>query len=123
MIGTMRWIFFLTLVGCVPRWTRAEIAMQVTSAAVQVVDWQQTTRITGDCREGNPIIGMCGERTPTMVFFPLVFIGRLLLADALPHKWRAVFIGATTGYQADAVMTNWEAGYVPMSSSRPMSVE
>ena len=57
------------------------------------------------------MIGRCGEVLPAESYFATALVVHVLGAHALPPRARTVFQGITLGYQTNAILTNWRAGY------------
>lgn len=108
-------ILILTLAGCAGRtnykWSDSNKALAVTTVMTMGLDYYQTTNITRDCRESNPVIGLCGENVHPSVYFPVVTAGALILANGLPSNARSVLLGLLTGVQLKATYVNNMAGY------------
>lgn len=95
------------LVACTPAQRTAALA--VSSSALIVVDWHQTARITSECRELNPVIGLCGEHMPPNVYFPTILVLNAAVGLAL-GTWRDTWFAAVTGAQASTTWLNWRNG-------------
>lgn len=98
--------------GCVSRpWTKTDTALEAACVGLAVLDLNQTTQITRDCMEGNPILGPCGDRVPPAVWFPTMIVLHAITSYLLPSDWRHAFQGVTVGFQTHVSITNWRAGY------------
>lgn len=98
--------------GCLSSrpWSVRDVALESAFVATEIVDYQQTRVITGQCREANPVIGACGQNAPINLFFPLMVLANVAVADLLPGWWRTSFQVATTAVEARVVEYNYAAG-------------
>lgn len=104
----------LILTGCATsgvRWTATDQALEGASVAAVLADAMQTDDITRDCREGNPIMGPCGERVPPTLFFAATVAASIILPRILPQPWRRAAHVLRLGLHTEAVIGNWSAGY------------
>jgi hypothetical protein len=75
------------------------------------IDWRQTTTITHECVELNPMIGRCGDVVPANLYFPVAIVVHAAVAACLPPKWRTVFQAFTVGLEASTIVANDREGY------------
>lgn len=88
------------LCGCAgPRWQAGDYVLSAGYVGAEVVDFHQTAYATSHCVEQNPIMGQCGDAVPREVYFPAVVVANILIANALPGKWRTAFQAVTLGFQ------------------------
>ena len=83
-----------------------DTALELAFVAATVIDWNQTTSITADCQELNPVIGRCGNGVPPHVYFPIVLFVHVAIAATLPRPWREIFQAFTTGIEATTIYRN-----------------
>jgi hypothetical protein len=95
----------VSLMGCAG-WTKSDVALETTFVATAAVDWHQSTGIVDDCRELNPVIGSCGDVVPLSVYFPVLVALHVVIAAALPRRWRGIFQGVTIGIEATTIYRN-----------------
>lgn len=110
----MRWLLKISLIaillsGCAG-WTKRDIALQGAVLAVTAVDWAQTTTITGQCSEANPIIGECGQRLDPGVYFPVIMFGEAVLMNYIPADQRGWLLGLGLGVEAKTIWHNYSDG-------------
>jgi hypothetical protein len=76
-------LVLVTLAACsTPQnWRKRDQAIEGSTT----IDWVQSIHIVDDCKEGNPIIGACGERLHPNIYFPIV-----LLTQAQNHDHRCI---------------------------------
>ena len=83
--------------------------MEASYVAIALADYAETKIITGDCYEGNPLIGECGERVPAEAYFATMIGLHLLVAHLLPGRARTIWQGVTIGVQGRTVVNNYLA--------------
>ncbi len=105
-------LVLLFLVGCGgQRWTTTDTVMQATFAATMAVDYWQTTRITADNMESNPVIGSHGQNLNPVLYFATATAMQYMLARILPKAPRRVMTALLTGNQIDVISFNARHGY------------
>lgn len=100
----------ILLSACTVGWSRGDTAWQVANYAAMGADLYQTARAGGivdNCREGNPVIGPCGERMDPAQYMLLAAVLHTSIAAALPPKWRRTFQAFTLGLESTVVYFNW----------------
>lgn len=91
------------LAGCMP--SQRSAAFATVATVTLAVDWAQTRGYVATCREGNPLLGRCGEGIPVDVYFPLVIVGMLALGPAL-GDWESDLYATMAGIEAATVVRN-----------------
>jgi hypothetical protein len=92
-------------------WSTVDYALDAACLASIVADYVQTKPIIRDGREGNPIMGLRGDRLPPEAYFATVATVHIVVTRTLPRRWRRVGKIAFLGVQAVAIGRNLEAGY------------
>lgn len=106
----IRFLLLTCLVGCA-NYSTADKVVTGTFVASIAVDWYQTNEALDNCDsyyEANPILGKCGEKVPTYIYFPVTTALILTGSHFLPQKWRSAALGLITGFQANTVYHNFK---------------
>jgi hypothetical protein len=92
-------------------WRARDTAAQAVVGLSLAADYLQTRQIAGDCRESNPVIGLCGESMAPALYF----VGAFMVAGLvykLPRPYREIAQVAIVVVQAKSIAVNWQHGYV-----------
>ena len=97
-------------------WTTNDTLTQTAVLTALTVDYFQTSRIIRDPvdpthLESNPVMGERGEKMSPELYFAGVAIAHTLIVRKLPQPYRRLSQVAVLLIQADAISTNWRAGY------------
>jgi hypothetical protein len=103
-------MLILALTSC-DGWRKRDTALELAFFGTTAIDWRQTTTITTDCAESNPMIGRCGDTVPPNIYFPLALVAHAVVAACLPPTWRTVFQSFTIGLEAGTIFSNDRDGY------------
>lgn len=94
-------------------WSNRDVALEVTYAALHVVDWGQTLHIAKnpqDHRELNPLFGEHPHPDKVSLLFAGGLVGHALVTHLLPADWRPWWQAVTIGIEGSAVGWNMAAG-------------
>jgi hypothetical protein len=103
----------LAIGGCGAHWSRRDVVLEASSAAVNLVDAHQSLAIAAAGAENNRIIGPRGDRTGVWTFALTAAVLHVLATDSLPASWRAAWQGASIGFESGVVVDNWRKGWAP----------
>lgn len=95
----------LALAACSPAQRTA--GLSAASTSLLVVDAYQTRINVEHCKEGNPVIGLCGEGAPVGQYFATVILMHLAIGAALPERWRRTWFGSVSTAEAFAIANNF----------------
>jgi hypothetical protein len=72
-----------------------------------IADWNQTVGITRDCVEDNPVLGECGQRVNTHLYFASFLVIQGIVNRLSPQRYRPIIQGSLFGAEAATVWNNW----------------
>ncbi len=92
-------------------WTRTDVAMEATLAALVVVDWRQTRwHLDHGGSELNPFMGDHPSAARLNATFAAGLVAHALVAHALPHPYRNYWQCVTIGWESATIAWNVRAG-------------
>ena len=114
----MNWlliIFILMLSGCASSgsWDTTDKALGATALAATVSDWGQTRFIAENPQrfhENNPLLGEHPSLGRVDAHFVGAIVGGYFIADALPGKYRKVFLGTVSILEISVTAHNKSIG-------------
>jgi hypothetical protein len=109
--GCMARIILLVFLGACEGWQRADTVRELAFATEQSVDWYQTSWITRNCDETNPIMGRCGQRVSPSIYFPVATVLHAAMSAALPAEWRHGWQYFSGGSEGTIVWMNFANRY------------
>lgn len=108
-------ILFLTLLpvqAFAHDWNKTDVALEVVSAGITIVDWGQTLNISdhGGMYEMNPILGKHPERREINTYFISVLTIHPIVSMLLPPKARTIWQSIYIGVELTAIGSNYKSG-------------
>lgn len=94
-------------------WTKSDVALEATYAALLVIDWGQTRNIAAHpdkWREYNPVLGKHPHRDTVDLICAGSLIGHAVVTHFLPAEWRPYWQWVTVAAEGSAVGWNFNAG-------------
>ncbi len=90
-------------------WTREQVVLEVTYAALIYVDWRQTIASL-ELQELNPLLPRYPSKQNITEHMAATVLIHAAVDAALPSEWRTRWQYVTVGWQAHAVWNNWQLG-------------
>lgn len=103
-------LIFLPRPASAEKWTPADTTMQLAFGITLAMDWKQTRAIVKVCREGNPIIGLCGEHVSADLYMFSVFALNTVIVAVLPQPYRRIVQLVSIYCEVDSVVWNVRFG-------------
>lgn len=104
----------VTLCGCASEpWDSTDRALGYTALGATVADWGQARYIanhSAQFQDKNPILGPHPSRAKVDAYFVGAIGGGYLLADALPSRYRKLFLGGAVVLEISVVHNNRSIG-------------
>jgi hypothetical protein len=104
----------VALGGCASEpWDRTDLALGFTALGATIADWGQARYIAehpAQFADKNPILGRHPARGKVDAYFICAMGGGYLLADALPGRYRKLFLGGATIVEISTVRHNRSIG-------------
>lgn len=95
--------------GLTWKWSKVDVGLEMTFAALMLVDYTQTRAIMANGHESNYFLAR-DVMTPEVYFLSATVI-HAAVAVALPQEFRKYWQGVAIGVQVGTVASNWQAGY------------
>lgn len=104
----------VALAGCASEpWDTTDRVLGYTALGAAIADWSQARYIAENpskFKDKNPLLGPHPSRTKVDAYFVGAIGGGYLLADALPGRYRKLFLGSATIVEISTVHDNLSIG-------------